>query len=114
MFEPRTTTGDVVGKVFRALIAACTDARSVASPILFTGDRGRDELAIFEKMIRSYIFWADNGLELDRLFLCMFVPNKQLVDCFARIKTEIAEEGGGGGGGGLASILPDRITKEFR
>jgi hypothetical protein len=98
-FEPlaRGNPPEVIGDIFRALIpviAAHPEIKSMALPLVATGDQRHHITSILPPLLESAIHWFRNGLSLDCLKIVIH-KERQLADArhlFQRFKDSLRRE----------------------
>jgi len=95
-FEPhhRGAPPEVVGDVFRSLapFVFTEEIRSVASPLLSSGDMGEDDAVMLRETVRAAAQWMSKGLPVEALSIVVR-PEKDtcaLEEEFGLLKTELA------------------------
>jgi TIR domain len=92
-FEPavRGRAPELVGDVFRSIVPFLTDhppIRSIALPLLASGDQGEPREAMLESILTAALHWLEAGLALDTIKIVLreasATPSLQAV--FRRIK----------------------------
>jgi len=95
-FEPlrRGNPPEVVGDIFRSIIAFTTDGppiRQVAMPLVAAGDQHNPKEVMLEAILDAAVNWVSIGLPVDRIKIVFADPADapSLKDIFARAKSKL-------------------------
>jgi hypothetical protein len=91
-FEPlrRGTAPEVVGDLFRAIAALAGSVavmRSVAMPILASGDQGHDRLSMLKSLLAAAREWMEQDIPLSTLKIVTLRRTASLLEVFTEFKT---------------------------
>jgi hypothetical protein len=97
-FEPpaRGRAAEVVGDIFRALMPIALGdhpVRSVALPLVATGDRRQDPAAMLEALLHAAVHWLERGLPVEVIKIVVFSAEDAtaVAPVFARAKAARAK-----------------------
>lgn len=93
-FEPhvRGSAPEVVGDIFRSLVPLATanpPIRSVAMPVLASGDQGESPEVMLEALLNASIHWLSTGIPLDVIKIVLKTRSRPLKECFSNAKQDV-------------------------
>jgi hypothetical protein len=98
-FEPLTrgNPAELTGDVFAALmpfVLGDSPIKSVAMPVLASGDQRFDDTAMFESLFRATVWWLSNGMPVDvvKIVVHSDASAGRLRTLFRKLQTDIPQQ----------------------